>query len=1340
MDLQLRCIASHPRATSSSSSIEFDFSSQSPRLVTASGDLLIDQSTSTNALRATIRTSAPVEKVIYVGGSKTFLVFMENGNVCSYIEKLSSLARVQERPIGGDGRSVTLAEGSRFGSFGLFCKSESPSLWCLPVTQDGTMGDPFKLRSDIEGDQDNVNFVGGLFAKARGKVATKPKSRVCPITALATHPTMSLVSAAYINGIIRVWDAGKKEQRSHFDAQLMLGEKIVDIAMHPSSPLVAACTTHGRIMTFYVKNVPFKHGDDPVLATSKTRDRKRRFRALCFMPGSPNYLYLLTAKRRILVRMVDDRSLLVHSTRFSKASKPLAVESTSLITSTRSTGLSDTAKTINKRRWKLFCEPAFGLIAASIDVSADVFVFQTRTQGLPGIRRPISPGLDTGFSTERGDVLQGPVTVPSESLIAYRGVLFSYRLGSEELTALCKLPPGDATRVEVARDEHGKCQAALVFYHGDEEVNQTLGFTESEEITKYTLCTRRGEGEPWNSSEPGDGVSGCFLNYPGQHDQIVILANSGTTLSLLSFSGGHGKDGKTRARPGRGVVRIKLENKKISSVFRSPFAGWTAVLYHDVIGKKLCVSKNAFERSDRSSGARVAPGFQVDDVTALSLLDSEVVIDVRWQQLPFGTRDERYLGAIMTDRRILFVRDVLDLVSVFEFRRVDRMVVPFSPPSFSWTGSSVLVLFGNSLISVTTDGRCDLIAGVSHGQNVTTLVATLPDRIIYARPSPQNANDSLSIASRPYSALSGLLRGVFEMDRSRSAETVEQVRRLVESHDVSQGSMEMMKTLIGHDLSAIAYLLAQSDQGKLSLSAMRRAAFLGRLGDIRGALAIAETEYRNLANSESFHSGTALYRLLQRMFNSSLASGDFAAARRCAELLGKKGTLGAFVDVEGGDAAIRRMYEQMRGNGPREVLEKMETVIEMSGRSSVATDWSMVPSQRQIGTVERAMRMMRGGGIAVGTEDVGRKVLVIQEDGDEGATKEVELDMAKAGDIIGRLEMVSRKTGFTVEGEEEVDWGEAGEDIELGIAVAGGDDRQVVVVGGIEEREEDDEEDLFETGRRDTGNVVEKVADELEERIHEMKEESAEGVAEGMNETKALVVGTREMGGEMVMRRAVDKMERGIEKMEQGEWESGQKTFEGGLKILRKGHEKEERVDMGLMGVLAQYRMACMIHRAVEELLQSNARHSAAGKMTYLQLGIGMMRLIGLKTKDAVRAMIVTVEACLNVGNFGMAAKVMKHIKNTCGNQEMDQQVRIGLRDRYNICASRQFMDSVVVSTNIFLCSQSLQVISNNNALICGICQSVFAYGQVSLGQRCHVCGVGRVSTFQTVHFKQFVL
>lgn len=1362
MDLQLRFVASHPYGGQRSTPTDFTLSSRTPRLVIGCGDLLIDQNTATNAIQASIRTSARIDKVVYVGGGSSVLIFMENGYVASYAEQLSSLKLIQEKKISGAERSVTLGQGSQFGHFALFCKADSPSLWCLRVNEDGTLHEPFKLRSDIEGEQESVNFVGGVVAKVRGKVATNAKARLCPIVSVAMHPNLPLAAAAYSNGIIRVWDVARKEQRSHFDAQLLLAEKIVDIALHPNLPVVVVCTTQGRIMSFYVKRVLYKRGEEPVLASSKTRDRKRRFQAMCFMSGHPASLMLLTTSRRILVRMIDKASLIVDSTRYEKPSKQLPLTESIDDGKSSLAAVDDATEAMpaNQDRTKFLCEPVFGLIFASFSSGGKVYVFQKRTNALPDIRRSVSSGLDTGFPEPPHDPITGPVAVPPDSLVVHSNVLFRYELGSDQVTRLCQLPSGDYYRVEVARDEFGYCCAALLFFHANDESNPAFGSAEGGPSTRYVLCTRRGETEAWNVSEPSEGLAGCFLNISGKEDKIVVLANTGTLISILSFINSSGMQGSTApAGRTRGVQRVKLDGRKVRGVYRTPFASCTAIMYHDSEANLVCLSRNARDPDALTGSPEAMQSISDRDIAmdgelSLSLHAEESILDVRWQRFPaLGDRRSkrnRNFGAIMTEKRIYFVREFLQPVSVFEFQTISRFVVPLSLPSLAWVGPFVMLLFGSSLICVCLDGRADLIAGVSHGQHVSTMVAGLPDRIVYARPSEKHAMNTLSVSSRPYSALSGVLRGVLVLNDERTSsgsQLMERVRRILELHDVSQGSVEVSRSLIVNKMSPIAYLLTVSEQGKTSIPPLRRAMLLGRMGDIRGALSIAQDEYSHLSQANAFHEGSELYRIIQRILNMAFASGDLHVGRRCSALLGRRGTLSAFVDVEGGYAAVKAISNYARSAGNNEVVDKLMPLVQRAAKSSVATDESVIPSQRELESVRRALQAADLSSIPLGKRD-GSKILMPippaeYTDGVQSPTVWTDIPPIVQAEVNDRIEVFRRDVGC--EGFDQLDEHSDLQENMMSSAVPETVETSDLPTNrgtGDQPSDSSDDEALFQTGghmstnsftgtagtaaapERPATDFVQQQAQITRSKIQQLKEGTAGPVQEGREATEELLRAQTRAGVDgktMTTVRAEDLIERGIRKLDEGRFTSAQKHFESALRAIARGRQKGEHTTVDLIHQLVQYNLFARVRTTMEEIRSSAHSRTTAGKLTYAELATALTAL-PLRKQHRVEVLVMAADANMITNNFGTAAQAMHAIKDI----GVPNELRASLRDKYAACSARGFANARQLSIPR-LCYRTLRSFQPGfTGLSCDVCPGKFLPDSgVSSSDVCPSCGCG---------------
>lgn len=1354
MDLQLRFISSHPKAASFPTL--YALSTRYPRLVTVAGDILIDQSTSSSAIRASIRTSAYVDKIVYVGATATFLVFLQNGCVASYAEHSSTLYFVDEVRIDAAGRSVTMAHGSHFGRFAIFVKEDSPSLWCLPVADNSFLSTPFKLRSDIEGDQDKIKFVDGVFAKVRGKVATKPKSKICPITAIATHPNLPFVAAAYTNGIIRVWNVAQKQQRNHCDAQLLLHERVLDIAIHPFLPVIVLCTNLGRLLTFQTINGMYKHGDDPVLPSSRTKEKKRRFRAMCFMTGSPAYLLLLTTSSRILVRIINRSFMIVSSNRYSKMSKVLPTDGNANANASQLPSKFPDMNQLdlhNRQPATLSYESAFGLIACTLDRSKNVYIFQRVVDGLPGIQRHFSSGLDAGFSKAPGNSFKGPIVVDSESLIVKSNTLFLYELGKERVSTLCNLPKGDVRQLEVARDEYGRCQGALVFYYGDNEMSSNA-YVEFEHPARYVLCTRGSDAEGWNASEPSEGQSGCFLNAAGHHDRLIILSQSGTSASLLSFGTSSNVLNGRPVRRSRGVQRFKFERGKASKVFRTPFASWSAVLYHDAEGNMLTISENAFDQSEAGLDSE-KKSFDMDRRTGLVLLDEEIVLDVRWQEVPDHRHRMQFLGAIMTNRRIYFIQDILNLYSKFELQSISRMVVPFTPPSISWVGPSLMLLYGNSLFSVSIDAGVDLIAGLSHSENATVLVAALADRIIYARPSP-DSDESVSITSRPYGALSGLVRGILSLPKSRTwdeSACVETVKQVLESQDVSQGSFEVTDSLINNNLAPMAYLLAASTQGQYIIPPLKRATFLGRIGDIRGALSTAESEYFRLPSIEFFHKGTELFRLLQRILNMALVSGDFVVGRRCSALLGKQGTFSAFVDSEGGHEAVRMIMEFAHVNRHGHMGDFMRPLLEKSLSSSIATDSSLMASGRELNKLKKAVLGMAPGSIPLGMEDKFEIFIKVapgdDEEGNTSQDKKIELVGVKACDVNERLEMMNRKSTIEVIGSETTTMYGDSEDMYSVSEVmdkpgakanTGGafpddsSDEDGYDESGMFKNKDDNMEDGSGEQSVNNGSTVEMPSrSELEKAAQQQAAEAHQKLEQHQQETnkvleqdkkeahKALTTQWDAQATRVVGTRAPHFVERAMERFNEEKWSSAQKELEAAKRAMARGRERGVVTPQEQVNEVVYYQMVCRVRMALSEIGSSAHANTLPGRLTYSQLATAQTSY-PLRLRHRIEALVLAIDAHMLLNNFGTAGQGMRLIKEL----GVPKDLRVSLRDKYAICSARGFVNNVQQNIQP-LCFLTLEGI-NGRALSCTICPATFSVGpRIAIDTLCPCCGIGSI-------------
>lgn len=1329
----------------------------------------MDHSISTNAIRSTIRLSSNIEKLVYIGSPPTVLAFLENGHIAAYEETSSGLHLSHQRAILGADRSVVLAHGALFGNLALFCKADSPSVWCLPIRAGERLPDPFKLRSDIEGDQENVNFFDGTVAKIRGKVTAKQTSRVSPVLALASHPALPLVAAAYRNGIIRVWDVNRKEQRSHFDVQLLLSEAIVAIAFHPSHPVVVACTTHGRIISFVIKQTAFKRTEEPDLATSKTRVRKRRFRAMCFSHSNPSYLLLLTASRRIITRVVNRAGVLLLSSRFPKSSRPLALRDGAILTSEFISQFDDfeDESTVGGDIASLTFDPVFGLMACSLDNSGNVYIFQRMVDGFPSLRSPVSTGLDLPLSDVEGQKFTGPVNVNAESLVVFDNTLFVYTLGTESFKKICRLPAGDIRSVKTARDECGYCVGALIFYYGDDAIDSTE-YSDPKEPAQFVICTKLKSGDDWNVSEPSEGRSGCFLNLDGKHDRLMVVSESGQTVSLSPFACISAITGQA-PRPSSGVQRFKLENGRATNVFRAPFASWLSVLYHDTMGKRVSVSKNAFDGYNASKD--LSQLYDMDAQTAMALQGNETVLDIRWQRLPGGSpsKDE-YLGAIMTEQRIYFVRHVLQPISQFEFNSISRIVVPFAAPSLTWVGQSVMLLFGNSLFSISVDGHSDLVAGLSNGEYATCIVATLADRLLYAAPNFSGKTGSVCVRSRPFGGVSGSLRGMLSLVRSGRGDAQQNgtlVSKIMEQHDVSQGSSGLVNCLASKQMSAMSYMIVMSPSGKFVMSSVRRALFLARMGDIRGALTVAEDEYARLPSGREFHHGTELFRLVQRILNIAFIIGDYETCGRCSTLLGRRGTVLAFIEGEGGLEALQSVMDQARSSGDNMLLGKLKLLVDRSAKSSVASEIGAVPSRREVYAIREAIASMQGGTITLGSTD--RRdmfIFVVSEPAEEGKTtsaasiNSVKLALAGVNTINERLEMLRCSAKAY-----SADASSGGDNMDYDTFVDEGDDGRAHQTSApplgseVDKRVADSsEEDIadgkggeyagqFSKHRKDehvhnqsarpiagmlpvasgqlTHMTMEGVID-TERKLEQHTVLSKAGVgqaAESMHELANAQRLLRQTGNADPEVKANDLLLRACEKLRENRHESAQKDIENAIRAIARGVERGVPVTASLLTPFIHYRFACRLRDAMVAIAESEHATQMAGLKTYLQLSTMETNLM-LKNVDRIDALVRTGDANMRLGNFGTASQALRLIKDI----GVPENIREKLRQRFAVCQSHQFVDAVQMPPQN-ICYRSLKAIAVGiRTFGCSVCVAVFAGDSgVVIGTACEYCRMGQI-------------
>lgn len=1368
MQFQLRFVARPPNV-SNKSPTQFVFSAAHARLIVAAEHLLIEYASATSAVCSTIRLPSVIQKLVYVGSPPTILAILENGHVLAYRHTSTGLQLAHQRSISGADRAIAFARGALYGDFAIFCKSDSPSVWCLPVHSDHTLGDPFKLRSDIEGLQDNVKFVDGAIAKIRGKVATNARTRQSPVVALSSHPKLSLVAAAYKNGLIRVWDVIRKEQRMHLDIQPLLCEAIIDVSLHPSFPVVVVCTNQGRILSFAIQQSVFKHTDAPAISTSAVLLRNRRFLSMSFSASYPPYLLLLTTAKRVVVRLLNRAGVILPSSRYPKASRPLALHGGKPSESNVASPYDDYDDLFNADTAPVFsilADPMFGLLACTLDFSGGVYIYQPWSQSLPILRLPKSAGLDLPLSVSQDDTFSGPVEVASESLILQNNVLFSYMLGSEKLTKLCKIPDGDVRTIQVARDNYGYCVGALIFYDGDDLVEPTE-YIEALETPRFVLCTRRGISDDWAVSEPAEGLEGCFLNEEGHHDSIFIIANSGTAASITSFSGSSVVPSGIR-RQSRGVQRFNIEGGTVKNVFRAPFVRWSAVLYHDKQENRLAISSNTFIRHSPPDGPTdMGSLYAIDTETSLPLHANASVLDVRWQKMSSGRRGDKedYLGAILTESSLYIVCNVLEVLSRFDYNTISRSLVPYAPLSFAWAGPSLLLLCGNSLFSIATDGKADFVAGLGNSENVAVLVACLPNRVVYASPGFRGKDMTLLVKSRPHGAVSIVLRGALSFPQQRNLTGPQQkslIHHILKQHDVSQASTVLAETLLSKGMTGMAYAIVTSPKGEHVMTSLKKIAFLAQMGDVRGALSVVESEYSRLPHGESFHEGVELYRLVRRVLNMAFIIGDLEVCKRCSQLLGRRGTFSSFIAAEGGFDALRTAQDDLSQSGADEATRSLNALLDKSLNSSVASDVGVLPSRREVRAMRQAIATAQQSSFKLGSEDKRKvfiQVVLEQEDGQKGPpiVNRVELGELKIRSISERLEMFSAKGAIDdfYEIAKSMEYDEhAGEEHvpmyeEMKVNRASSVAEKDVLDSSDDEVGYNRSEPKLGEGHASTENSrgqSSKIDEHMmptstglltpatEEGVLDTQKQMEQQSTKG----RAMVEAATEVGRDLALAqrkvglsgaaapetKASELVIRASEKLRNGRVSSALKDIENGIRALARGVERGVPVEANMLRELVMYRLACRLRTAMEGVESSELGASVAGKVAYAQFAVAATKL-ALRPEDRVDALVRAAEANMLLGNFGTASGGLRMIKEI----GVPEGMREGLRERYAVCQARGFAESVALPPRV-VCFASLKMLPPEiRMMACTVCIAVYAVDSgVVLGGVCEYCQMGRIT------------
>lgn len=1376
IDLRLRTVASHPSTSPGSrrsSGTCFALSSHRSSLLLARGALLIEQSSATLAVRASLRAPAFVERLVYCGGSRVYVAFLDDLTAAAYKERRSEAGvdLVAVHSLGGEsGRACEIADGSRYRSFAVFAKAGSSNIHCVVSSPDVKGGTKvvlniFKLLAGMQGALDNISGIDKSLNKLKGKVASKAGSKMSVVVAVAAHPTKDFAAAAYDNGLVRVWNITRKELWGVYDGQMLMREGVVTIAFHPEFDVLVAATNQGRVISFLIRGIPIGRADEPFFAAHKVRDRGRRYRAMNFLQGTPSALLLLTASRRIVVRLVNDRGMMHASSMYPKASRPLAVEGED---GSGGSGEVPEGMLSASEAVCMSSESTYGLIAVSFNESSgNVFLYERFLDGVSGVRRAVvGAPIDTPFSEVTGKAFNGPVTLPEDGVFAQSGFLYSYTLRDKQLVRLCRLPPSsEVRRLEVARDQYGVVLAVLVFLLTDVEAEgDESGFNFNTGTHQFVMVTKRGDGESWNVSEALDGASGCFLSGTGQHDRMLILSPDGKIVSVRSFAGqrlssAQQQDPSISRANSRGKQSFKVSDAGVSKVFRSPFSAWCAVVYEDAPRRRIAISNNAFGRTPDIGEGDGNPDnalFALDEASTMSLHVGERVLDVRWQKLISAARsNEQYLGAVMTNSRVYIVRDLFEPVAKFDFASINRLVMPFTIPTMCWVGPAVMILFGQFLYAVTLDGEADLIAGLSQGDNACALAAVLPDSVVYVRP-PMSKNLPVDVVSRPIGLMSIVVRGMLALPSARKhkgSSYIGKLKDILTSHDASQGSEALIQALIRNELAPIAYILVVSRIGQHNLPALKRAAFLGIIGDLRGALAVAEAEYSRLPTADAFHGGTEIFRTLQRILNMAMACGEFAVGERCSELLGRRGTFSAFIDQEGGYAAVTSLAKNAKKSGNVGIASALAPLMERSSKSCIATDESRIPSPTQLMHTRAGIESYDRSAVQLGSEESPVIMTIAPPvegaDGKFGASQPSELPKLSCARFLDRLEMLRRDDVIILKNVMNDDGGLRG-----GAATGydtygdiGGFDctvdptvpRAVPLIGPgwaaasfdgplvpqqrpeMREAAEIHSANLQNDSKTLGGRVT---STGQEARLD--KKTSSDNIRGNMSaavDDRAALL--RHAAGKRPDQEATRAFQGALEMMATGRYSSALREIKRALKLLGRAKARDGfNVQQTQVTILVHYGVALELLCALERLSEGVSSQDGGQKRL---LYASALASVPLQPVHRVSALLMSTSANMDVGNFGFAMSALKEIR------EIGVVPLVGaeLKAKFNACAARGGGNQVPILTKRF-CFYTLKPITTDvQEICCNFCPAFFsvdALRKESLMEReatCLCCHIG---------------
>jgi len=773
-----------------------------------------------------------------------------------------------------------------------------------------------------------VGIARGSAAKVQSQFAMKRVDKIAPLMMVTCHPNRSWAAVAYSNGVIRIFDFAERELRQEMDTLNAAGESVTAIAFHPEHALLVGSTSIGRLLVWRI------------VAGSEAKERKIPFppqfkelekvplEALVFTESNPSLLIALAHNNRIMFKKFAPDGQPIASSLFPKISKPLLQmgRQLTLEVSTEQAQTANSPSMVEPR--ELQVEPGLGMMAMHFDskLTSAVYLFEpTVISHLFRSQETIPCPIDTPLSTEKLNAVGGSVVVNPNVLFISQSRLYEYHVQDKRASELCRVSPGSVYRLHSARDESSAAVAAMVFLGVESNIEGTemdIDYQDDGESRfKYVICIKKGEKEGWNSSEPQDGRDGCFLGEPGKHSRLLVISATGKAFAALNFKMTASKGTTSNEQIG-GVYRSKFtEPCRASRVFASPMNNGNAVVYWDEWENRLVVSKNW-----RFGGDVNNLDFDLD--TVVKLKAGEAVYDLRWQEVPTGTAKRQFFASALTSQRVLFFKNRMEPLAAFRFDFLERCSVPCMQPTMVWNGPVVSVMVGSQLYSISIDGQHDLLASCGNAENMAKLITVLPDTVVYLCKPP--ADRPFSIGSRSIASVQPYINGVLGIPTSspnhhggEANPHIEKVKSLLARFDSNYISSTLIEKLMESGLSSIAHTLVLSQQGLVSIPALQRARFLVALKDLRRSLQVLEGEYSLLPNASYFHPECELYRLFQTLFNHAVALRDFNVAKRCSSVLGRNGTLMAFVDREGGMEALQsllKMSEQFQNDLVKQAL------------------------------------------------------------------------------------------------------------------------------------------------------------------------------------------------------------------------------------------------------------------------------------------------------------------------------------------------------------------------------------------------------------------------------------